>query len=155
MGVRGVVALTALVLSLVATACTDKSSPTTTAGGATAVNSVTSTSSSSASTYVDESGFIWYETDCPDAAVVLLAGADGLPPKEATEREPVEGYAERNPEYRVIPRNGWVWERLDDGSVSVIQVEDYMLERTIESADQCPGGPVYVGIPVAYRISDD
>ena len=114
-----------------------------------------STSSSSASTYVDESGRIWYETDCPDADVVLLAGADGLPPKEATEREAVEGYAERNPEYRVIPRNGWVWERLDDGSVSVIQVEDYMLERTIESADQCPGGPVYVGIPVAYRISDD
>ena len=106
-----------------------------------------------ANTYADESGWLWYETDCPDADILLLAGADGLPAKEATEREAVEAYADGISEYRVIPRNGWVWERSSDGSVSVSQVDDYMLERTIESADQCPPIPSNAGgIPVAYRI---
>ncbi len=108
-------------------------------------------------TYADENGLLWYATDCPDADVILLAGADGLPAKETTEREAVEASVEGTPEYRVIPRNGWVWERLSDGSVLVSQVEDYMFERTIESADQCPNVPSHngMGIPVAYRISGD
>ena len=109
---------------------------------------------STVNTYADESGWLWYETDCPNADVLLLAGADGLPAKETTEKEYVEASADGIPEYRVIPRNGWVWERLSDGSVLVSQVEDYMLERTIESADQCPAMPAHngVGIPIAYRI---
>jgi len=118
---------------------------------------VATTGETTANTYADESGWLWYATDCPDADVLLLAGADGLPGKETTERATVEASAEGIPEYRVIPRNGWVWERLSDGSVLVSQVEDYMLERTIESADQCPNVPSYngMGIPVAYRISGD
>jgi hypothetical protein len=112
------------------------------------------TGETTANTYADESGWLWYATDCPVADVLLLAGADALPAKETTERAAVEASAEGIPEYRVIPRNGWVWERLSDGSVLVSQVEDYMLERTIESADQCPNAPSHngVGIPVAYRI---
>ena len=110
-----------------------------------------------ANTYADELGLLWYETDCPDADIILFADADGLPAKETTEREAVEAFAEGIPEYRVIPRNGWVWERLGDGSVLVSQVEDYMLERIIESADQCP--PIMAhsggGIPIAYRIEGD
>jgi len=108
-------------------------------------------------TYADESGWLWHETDCPNADVLLLAGADGLPAKETTERGAVEASADGIPEYKAIPRNGWVWERLSDGSVLVSQVEDYMLERTIESADQCPNTPSHdgMGIPIAYRISGD
>ena len=106
-------------------------------------------------TSADVAGRIWYQTDCPDADVLLLGGADGLPPKGATELEAVEAYAERNTQYRVIPRNGWVWERSGDGSISVIQVEDYMLELTIQSEDKCPGGPIHVGIPVAFNIADE
>ena len=110
-----------------------------------------------ANTYSDEWGGLWYETDCPDADIILFADADGLPTKGTTEREAVEAFAEGIPEYRVIPRNGWVWERLSDGSVSVSQVKDYMLERTIESADQCPPIPSHSGggIPIAYRIDGD
>ncbi len=111
---------------------------------------------STVSTYADELGLIWYATDCPDADVLLFAGADALPPRERTELEAVEAMAEQSPEYRVIPRNGWVWEKLSDGSVVVIQVEDYMLERTIESAEQCPNVPSNNGgIAVAYRITSD
>jgi len=63
---------------------------------------------STVNTYADESGWLWYETDCPNADVLLLAGADGLPAKETTEREAVEAFADGFPEYRAIPRNGWV-----------------------------------------------
>ncbi len=109
-----------------------------------------------ANTYIDELGLLWYETDCPDADIILFADADGLPFKETTEREAVEAFAHGIPEYRVIPRNGWVWERLSDGSVLVSQFEDYMLERTIESADQCPQVSSNAGgIPIAYRIEGD
>jgi nucleotide-binding universal stress UspA family protein len=109
-----------------------------------------------ANTYVDAEGLIWYETDCPDADVVLFSGADRLPAIETTERAAVEAFA-KGTVYTVIPRNGWVWERLPDGSVLVSQVEDYMLERTIESVDQCPPIPSHngMGIPVAYRVNDN
>ena len=112
---------------------------------------------STVNTYADGSGWLWYETDCPKADVLLLAGADGLPAKETTEREAVEASADGIPEYKVIPRNGWVWERSSDDLVLVSQVEDFMLERTIESADQCPNAPSHngMGIPIAYRISGD
>ena len=108
-------------------------------------------------TYADESGWLWYETECPNADVLLLAGADALPGKVTTEREAVEASADGIPEYKVVPRNGWVWERSSDGSVLVSQVDDYMLERTIESADQCPNTLSHngMGIPIAYRISGD
>jgi hypothetical protein len=39
--------------------------------------------------------------------------------------------------------------------VHVFQAEDYMLERTIESTEDCP--TVYMfpsGIPVAYKVAD-
>ncbi len=70
--------------------------------------------------------------------------------------ESVEAQAEREPHYKVIPRNGWVWERLSDGSVSVFKTEDFMLQRTIESVDDCPTAYVFpAGIPVAYRIENN
>lgn len=108
-------------------------------------------------TYADENGWLWYATDCPAADVLLLAGADALPAKETTERERVEASAEGVPEYTVIPRNGWVWERSSEGAVVVSQVEDYMLQRTIESAQQCPNTPSHngMGIPIAYQIGND
>jgi hypothetical protein len=106
-------------------------------------------------TYVDEFGALWYATDCPNADVLLSAeSADALPNIETTSRDHVEAITQTSPEYRVIPRNGWVWERTDDGGFRVLQVEDFMLERTIESADQCPPIPAHAteGVPVAYRI---
>lgn len=109
-------------------------------------------------TYADEFGFLWYATDCPSADVLLSAeSADALPNIETTAREHVEAIAQTSPEYRVIPRNGWVWERTDDGGHRVLQVADFMLERTIESADQCPPMPAHAteGVPVAYRIVGD
>ncbi len=75
---------------------------------------------------------------------------------ESTTLESVEALAEREPQYEVIPRNGWVWERLSDGSVSAFKTEDFMLQRTIESVDDCPTGYAFPdGIPVAYKIADD
>lgn len=108
-------------------------------------------------TYADEQGFLWYATDCPNADVLLSAeSADGLPNIETTSRDHVEAIAQTSPEYQVIPRNGWVWQRSDDGGFRVLQVEDFMLERTIENADQCPPIPAHAteGVPVAYRIED-
>ena len=107
-------------------------------------------------TYADEGGFLWYATDCPDADVLLSApSADALPNIETTSRDHVEAIAQTSPEYRVIPRNGWVWERTGDGGYQVLQVEDFMLERTIDNADECPDIPAYAteGVPVAYRIN--
>jgi hypothetical protein len=109
-------------------------------------------------TYADEQGFLWYATDCPNADVLLSAeSADALPNIETTARDHVEAIAQSSPEYRVIPRNGWVWERTDDGGFRVRQVEDFMLERTIESAEDCPPIPAHAteGVPVAYRITSD
>lgn len=106
--------------------------------------------------YADEQGFVWYATDCPDADVLLSApSADALPNIETTSREHVEAIAQTSPEYRLIPRNGWVWETTDDGGFRVLQVEDFMLERTIENANQCPSLPAHAteGVPVAYRIA--
>lgn len=109
-------------------------------------------------TYADEFGFLWYATDCPNADVLLSSvSADGLPNIETTARDHVEAIAQTSPDYQVIPRNGWVWERTDDGGYRVLQVEDFMLERTIESADQCPPAPAHATdrVPVAYRIVGD
>lgn len=109
-------------------------------------------------TYADEFGSLWYATDCPNADVLLSSeSADALPNIETTARENVETVARTSPEYQVIPRNGWVWERTDDGGYRVLQVQDFMLERTIESADQCPRIPAHATgrVPVAYRIIGD
>jgi len=107
-------------------------------------------------TYADEDGHLYYTSDCPDVDPVLLAAPDGLPNAESTTLESVKAHVEREPQYRVIPRDGWVWERLNDGSVRIFQAEDYMLERTIESTDGCPTGYVFPGgIPVAYKVADD
>lgn len=105
-------------------------------------------------TYADESGFLWYATDCPNADVLLSStSADGLPNIETTSLENVEAIAQTLSDFRVIPRNGWVWEGTGDGGYRVLQAEDFMLERTIE-ADKCPLVPVrmFGGVPVAYRI---
>jgi hypothetical protein len=62
--------------------------------------------------------------------------------------------AETSTEYQVIPRNGWVWERTAGGGYRVLQVEDFMLERTIGSPEQCPDVAAHAtgNVPVAYRI---
>ena len=114
-----------------------------------------SSDEATANTYADENGHLYYASDCPEVDPALLAAPDGLPNVESTTFEAVEAEAQRDPQYRVIARNGWVWERLSDGSVHVFQAEDYMLERTIESTEDCP--TVYMfpsGIPVAYKVAD-
>lgn len=120
-----------------------------------AISSCTS-GGSSPPTYADEDGRLFYETDCPEVDPVLLSVPDGLPSVEATTLEAVEALAERAAQYRVIPRNGWVWERLDDGSIRVFQTDDYMLEAEIETTDDCPTFYAFPGgIPVAYVLRAD
>ena len=115
-----------------------------------------SSSQTTASTYVDMDGRLWLATDCPEADVILLTGSDGLPPKSEAEKEQVEQLASTSDQYSVVPRNGWVWERLPDDTGVVSQVEDYMLQRTLETDDDCPNVPAWLGsTPIAYVVQSD
>lgn len=106
-------------------------------------------------TYATSDGQLRYESDCPAVDPVLLSDPDGLPNVESTTLEAVEAYVAADPIYRVIPRNGWVWERASDGSVLVYQTEDFMLERTIDSVDNCPTTYFFPsGIPIAFVLED-
>lgn len=107
-------------------------------------------------TYSDESGRVWYATDCPNADVLLSGGADGLPAKGQTELAQVEAAVGDSDRSAVIPRDGEVWEREADGSITVTSVHDYMIETTIDDASECPPAPVSSnGIPVAYMIAGE
>ncbi|MGI8516339.1 MAG: hypothetical protein ACR2NT_14650 [Acidimicrobiia bacterium] len=113
-------------------------------------------SDTSRDTYTDEFGRVWYATDCPSADVLLVGSADGLPMKGHTSFERVQSYVGDGGRASVVPRNGQVWERLGDGSISVTHVDDYMIEVTINDESECPQMPISNnGIPVAFRLVGD
>lgn len=104
-------------------------------------------------TYSDGYGGVWYATDCPNADILLSGGADGLPAKGQTDLDKVESAVSEGGRSSVIPRDGDVWERETDGSITVTSVHDYMIETTIDDASECPLAPVSSnGVPVAYKI---
>jgi hypothetical protein len=107
-------------------------------------------------TYSDEFGGVWYSTDCPDADVLLSGGADGLPAKGQTDLDQVEAAVGDSGRSSVIPRDGEVWEKEADGTITVTSVHDYMINTTIDKASECPTAPVSSnGVPVAYKIAGD
>ena len=58
-------------------------------------------------------------------------------------------------EVRVVPRNGEVWYRLDNGDHAVEKVEDYQFEFILAADGSCPTAPHMVdGIPVLYTRAD-
>jgi hypothetical protein len=104
-----------------------------------------------------ESGIEWIATDCPQADHALAGGSgDGLPMKGQTDRERVEAFAaEYYDDASVVPRNGEVWDRTDGGGVVLERVEDFMLQVTIDSVQDCPTAPMSSnGIPIAYVVSE-
>lgn len=110
----------------------------------------------SASIYADELGREWYATDCPNADVLLTGTPDGLPMRGQTDLDRVLLSVGDNDRTSVIPRNGEVWGPEEDGTVaSVSRVRDFMIQATIDSADECPSAPHFNnGIPVAYKIAN-
>lgn len=145
----------------------DVSSPTQSPIGTDGPNEVPS---STPSVYTNQWGQVFYATDCPKADPLLMATADGLPLRGATDHAEVLSTVERinsgqtnplllgeasTPRARVIPRNGGVWERDPEGRINIVEVHDYMIELPIASAEQCPEGPtMFNGIPIAYRVSE-
>ena len=104
-----------------------------------------------------EAGVVWIATDCPQADHALAGGSgDGLPMKGQTDRERVEAFAaEHYQDASVVPRNGEVWDRTDDGGVVLERVDDYMLQVTIDSVQDCPTAPMTSnGIPIVYVVSE-
>jgi hypothetical protein len=104
-----------------------------------------------------EAGVEWIATDCPQADQALAGGSgDGLPMKGQTDRDRVEAFvAENYVDASVVPRNGEVWDRADDGSVVLERVSDFMLQVTIDSVSDCPSAPMSSnGIPIVYVISE-
>lgn len=110
----------------------------------------------SASIYTDELGREWYATDCPNADVLVTGDPDGLPMRGQTDLDRVLLSVGDNDRTSVIPRNGEVWGPEEDGTVaSVSRVRDFMIQATIDSADECPPAPHFNnGIPVAYKIAN-
>lgn len=108
----------------------------------------------SASIYTDELGREWHATDCPNADVLLSGTPDGLPMRGQTDLDRVLSIVEDNDRASVIPRNGEVWGPEENGSVaSVSRARDFMIQVTIDNADECPSAPqINNGIPIAYKI---
>jgi hypothetical protein len=119
-------------------------------------------------TYTLADGRAYSATDCPVAANLLIGGddaKDGLPRRGQTDRTRVEEMLNDvrdrfiGPtdvvEVRVIPRNGEVWYRLDNGDVVVEQVEDYQFEFILSADGSCPPSPYSInGVPVLYSRSE-
>ena len=104
-----------------------------------------------------EAGVVWIADDCPQADHALAGGSgDGLPMKGQTDRERVEAFAAEYYEHAsVVPRNGEVWDRTDDGVVVLERVEDFMLQVRIKSVQDCPAAPMASnGIPIVYVVSE-
>jgi hypothetical protein len=56
----------------------------------------------------------------------------------------------------VIPRNGEVWYRLDDGSYGVEIADDFQIEILLGPDGVCPSSPNSInGIPVVYNRAAD
>jgi len=108
-------------------------------------------------TYVGDEGNVLILSDCPNTDQLLSGHPDGLPHISSTQdRQAIEDWLGTGGSSVVVPRNGEVWERMPDGTVVVTQVEDFMIEVTIDDASNCPSMPtVNNGIPVVYRIVSD
>lgn len=109
-------------------------------------------------TVAGDEGSVLIVSDCPNTDQLLSGGnADGLPHISSTQdREAIEVWLGNGDNSAVVPRNGEVWERLSDGTVVVTQVEDFMIEVTIDDATKCPSMPASNnGVPVVYRIASD
>lgn len=104
-----------------------------------------------------EDGNVWIVSDCPNTDQALRGFPDGLPfAGEIQTREEIEAWLGTDGSSRVVPRNGEAWDRNPDGSVFTVEVEDFMIEVTIDDVSQCPGAPVVNnGVPVIYRIVGD
>jgi hypothetical protein len=103
-----------------------------------------------------EGGNVWIVSDCPNTDQILSGNPDGLPyAGEIQTREQIEAWLGTDDNTRVIPRNGEAWGRNADGSVYTEQVEDFMIEVTLDDLADCPEAPVVRnGVEVVYRISD-
>lgn len=106
-------------------------------------------------TYADAEGNIWIVSECPDTDQVLRGNPDGLPHISSVQtREEIEARYGSDEHSRIVPRNGGVWDRAEDGSVVFMQGEDFMIEVTLDDASQCPSMPAMNnGVPIIYQIS--
>ena len=111
----------------------------------------------------DETGDIMDELDfLQDAGMVELAARHqqeiGMSPSAITviTREEIEAWYGTGENSAVVPRNGEAWDRAADGSVVILEVEDFMIEVTLDDASQCPSMPsMNNGVPIIYRIAAD
>lgn len=101
-----------------------------------------------------EGGNVWIVSDCPNTNQVLRGNPDGLPfAGEIQTREEIEAWLGTGGDSRVIQRNGEAWDRNPDGTVFTVDVQDFMIEVSLDDVSQCPGAPVMNnGVPVIYRI---
>lgn len=107
-------------------------------------------------TYVAH-GNVLIESDCPGTDPTLKGNPDGLPHiSSTTDREAIEEWFGDPDGARLIPRNGEVWERTTDGRTVVTQVDDWMIEHTLDDPELCPQVPQFTnGVPVLYRIANN
>jgi len=98
---------------------------------------------------------VWIISDCPNTDQVLRGNPDGLPyAGEIQTREEIESWYGTGGNHRIIRRNGEAWDRDEDGNVYTIQVEDFMIEVTLDSLAECPSTPVVDnGVPLIFRIA--
>ena len=122
-----------------------------------AVLSAGCTADSDFETYADSEGNVWIVSDCPNTDQTLSSNPDGLPHVSSVQtREEIEAWYGTGGNSVVVPRNGEAWDRAADGSVIILQVEDFMIEVTIDDPNNCPGGPVFNnGVPIIYRIAGE
>ncbi len=108
-------------------------------------------------TYTDSEGNVWIVSDCPNTDQTLSGNPDGLPHVSSVQtREEIEAWYGTGGKSVVVPRNGEAWDRAEDGSVVVFQVDDFMIEVTLDDASQCPSMPsMNNGVPIIYRIAGD
>jgi len=104
-------------------------------------------------TYTDE-GNVWIVSDCPNTDQMLRGNPDGLPAVDGIQtREEIEAWLGTGGNSKIVQRNGEAWDRNPDGSVFTLEVEDFMIEVTLEDESGCPGASVINnGVPVIYRI---
>lgn len=104
-----------------------------------------------------EGDSVWIISDCPNTDQLLKGNPDGLPyAGEIKTREEIESWYGTGGNHRVIRRNGEAWDRDADGNVYTVQVEDFMIEVTIDDIGKCPGTPVVNnGVPIIFRITAD
>ena len=104
-----------------------------------------------------EGGNVWIVSDCPNTDQVLRGNPDGLPfAGEIQTREEIEATLGSSGSSKVVPRNGEAWDRNPDGTVFTVDVEDFMIEVTVDDLSQCPDAPVFSnGVPLIFRIAGD